>query len=119
MTGSIIKVLSEDTGLIGFWCPGCLSTHQIQTKGNAPWEYNGNPDAPTFTPSVLITSGHYISTFKPGDDCWCTFEARFGYDPGFRCKRCHSFVKDGQIQFLADSSHEFAGQTVPLQPYPD
>jgi hypothetical protein len=28
--------------------------------------------------------------------------------------RCHSFVVDGQIQFLGDCTHKLAGQTVPL-----
>ena len=27
---------------------------------------------------------------------------------------CHSFVTDGRIQFLTDSTHTLAGQTVPL-----
>ncbi len=27
---------------------------------------------------------------------------------------CHSFVTDGQIQFLGDCTHKLAGQTVPL-----
>ena len=30
------------------------------------------------------------------------------------CQRCHSFVRDGKIRFLADSYHELAGQTVDL-----
>ena len=29
-------------------------------------------------------------------------------------KRCHSFIKDGQIQFLGDCTHSLAGQTVAL-----
>jgi hypothetical protein len=28
--------------------------------------------------------------------------------------RCHSFVTDGRIQFLSDSTHALAGQTVDL-----
>lgn len=27
---------------------------------------------------------------------------------------CHSFITDGQIQFLNDCTHPLAGQTVPL-----
>ncbi len=30
---------------------------------------------------------------------------------------CHSFVKDGTIQFLPDSTHALAGQTVPMVPW--
>jgi hypothetical protein len=28
--------------------------------------------------------------------------------------RCHSWVKNGEIQFLSDCDHALAGQTVPL-----
>jgi hypothetical protein len=33
--------------------------------------------------------------------------------------RCHSFVTDGKIEFLNDSTHKLAGQTVPLPDMPD
>lgn len=32
---------------------------------------------------------------------------------------CHSFVRDGKWEFLTDSAHKLAGQTVPLPPIPD
>ncbi|MGC4033677.1 MAG: hypothetical protein QM754_18485 [Tepidisphaeraceae bacterium] len=35
----------------------------------------------------------------------------------FTCYRCHSFVRDGQIEFLGDCTHELAGKTVPLEPF--
>jgi hypothetical protein len=34
-------------------------------------------------------------------------------------KVCHSLIRDGQIQFLTDCTHELAGQTVPLAPIDD
>ena len=30
-------------------------------------------------------------------------------------KVCHSFVRDGRIEFLSDCTHELAGQTVELE----
>jgi hypothetical protein len=33
--------------------------------------------------------------------------------------RCHSYVRDGKIEFLNDSTHKLAGQTVPLPDMPD
>ena len=33
-------------------------------------------------------------------------------------ERCHSFVTDGKIRFLGDSTHKLKGQTVPLTPPP-
>jgi hypothetical protein len=32
---------------------------------------------------------------------------------------CHSFLTNGQWQFLGDSAHKLAGQTVPAVPLPD
>jgi hypothetical protein len=33
---------------------------------------------------------------------------------GERVSYCHSFVKNGQIQFLSDCQHELVGQTIEL-----
>jgi len=83
----------EGGGLM-FWCPGCDGAHMVRTGvGPGPrWGYNGNPDKPTFTPSILVNPG--------------------GETPGVPL--CHSFVVDGRIQFLSDSTHALAGQTVDL-----
>ncbi len=37
-----------------FWCPGCDAAHAVRIgSGSGPgWSYNGNPDRPTFTPSI-------------------------------------------------------------------
>ena len=72
-----------------FYCPGCKCHHAI----NNSWQYNGNPDRPTISPSILCNG-----TVKPF--------------PGMI--RCHSFVKDGMIQFLSDCTHDLAGQTVEI-----
>jgi hypothetical protein len=71
-----------------FYCPGCERRHTI----NQEWEFDGNYDAPTFSPSVL-TYGSPWQTDIP---------------------RCHSFIRAGRIEFLSDSTHSLAGQTVDL-----
>lgn len=85
-----------------FWCPGCDGAHMIRVgDGSGPgWGFNGNYERPTFTPSVLVTYN--------GPDA--------GID-GAPPAVCHSFVTDGQIQFLGDCTHALAGQTVPLKPF--
>ncbi|AYO80099.1 DUF6527 family protein [Sphingobium yanoikuyae] len=102
--GALSPVLrgAEDGGLL-FFCPGCRAVHGIKAgAGNGPrWGYNGNPDAPTFTPSVLVTTGRAV-------------DPNFKEEPGDPPAICHSFVTDGKIQFLADSTHALAGQTVDL-----
>lgn len=101
-------------GKLGFRCPGCGDMHVVQTGGGPGpcWGWNGSYDRPTFTPSILVKSGHFV----PGHtgECWCTRETERG-ETGFGCYLCHSFVTDGQIQFLPDCSHDLAGQTVPLR----
>lgn len=110
-------------GHLAFNCPGCGEGHVIAV-GDGPgprWGFNGDYDRPTFTPSILVRSGHYLPGHKPGDGCWCTYcdEDEADGEPGFSCKQCHSFVTNGQIQFLSDCSHALAGQTVPLAPMKD
>lgn len=87
------------------------------------WTFNGNFDAPTFSPSVLVTSGHYAPDRPEGKKCWCDYNADLvakGEEPsGFECYRCHSFVVDGQMQFLGDCTHALANQTVPLPEWAD
>jgi hypothetical protein len=96
---------SGDQHGLSFFCPGCNSAHAIRTSAGG-WVWNGSTDCPTFTPSVLVT---WPANPKANDEFkeWRTE------------RRCHSFVTDGRIQFLADSTHALAGQTVPLADFPE
>lgn len=113
----MVKVRKLEKGSITFSCPGCNEEHTITVDGSslrANWSYNGNPESPTFTPSVLVRTGHYVKNHKDGDPCWCTRRTESDDDWPFKCTICHSFVTDGRIQFLSDCSHDLAGQTVYL-----
>lgn len=86
-----------------YWCPGCDTLHQITINPDknglgAGWDFTGTLEKPTYQPSQLTTWGGPVGQPE---------------------RRCHTFIKDGQIQFLTDSTHELAGQTVPLPPLPD
>lgn len=112
-------------GAVWFFCPGCNGPHSIKVNSpNTPgpnWSYNGNPDSPTFTPSVLARTtgapdGRSVMTDEEAreHDAICRemglealFASRFG-------KVCHSFVTDGRIQYLGDCTHNLANQTVDL-----
>lgn len=106
----ISDILRRGGDLLVFKCPGCQRNHGVRIRAlsspgdhNGPgWEWNGNAEWPTFSPSVLVT--------YDGADA--------GID-GAPPAVCHSFVVDGQIQFLADCTHALAGQTVPLLPWND
>ena len=115
------KLRATESGQIVFWCPGCKETHGINIGegSGARWGYNGDPEKPTFTPSILVTNGHFCPG-RASDACWCTYYADHPDDVvDFKCGICHSFVTDGKIQFLNDCSHELAGQTVDLPDWID
>ena len=97
---SIIKgrfnVISESDGILLFRCPGCNNLpHQIRIKqspNKCCWGFNNDFDKPTFTPSYLL---QWIGA----NDQNCV---------------CHSFITDGNIQFLNDCTHDLAGQTIEI-----
>lgn len=100
-----------------FRCPGCQDVHSLNVGSEAGprWSWNGSVVSPTLSPSLLIRSGHFASHWQAGDNCWCTYNAQNPEHPApFACAVCHSFVRDGQIEFLSDCTHALAGKTVPL-----
>lgn len=106
------KLRKAEQGMVLFRCPGCASVHQVRIDpafGSA-WGFNGNGDAPTFTPSVFVR-GKQIELDADGK--W-TGEWLRDANGGPLDMICHSFVTDGRIQFLGDCTHALAGQTVDL-----
>ena len=99
---------------VHFRCPGCNEIHGIKYEPTG-WTFNGNLEFPTFSPSVLVRSGHYAGgAAAEKGHCYCNVEARTGEKSKWKCIICHSFVTDGKIQFLSDCTHALAGQTVDL-----
>lgn len=100
-----------------FYCPGCKTQHGLRIGWEFPgpnaWGWNGSEDKPTFTPSVLV-SGSEMPT-DAEIEAWNTHRTPWPR----REFVCHSYVKDGLIQFLGDCTHALAGQTVPLPPVED
>lgn len=95
-----LKAITHEGDVCGyqFACPGCGEPHAIPTTGPKAWGFNGDVDRPTFTPSILVRSVK---------DPWGPV-----FDPTPTV--CHSFVRDGCIEFLGDCTHPLAGQTVDL-----
>jgi hypothetical protein len=82
-----------------FDCPGCRSPHVIPTKPHERgWDFDGDEAAPTFSPSILV---HPHGALAEDGSVYQT-------------PRCHSFVREGRIEFCSDSTHALAGQTVDL-----
>jgi hypothetical protein len=79
-----------------FHCPGCKTSHPFEVdcpNGNG-WTWNNSLDRPTFSPSLLVNQHR-------------------------EHLRCHSFVRDGQIEYLDDCHHTLRGQTVELPNWSD
>ncbi len=81
-----------------FQCPGCGGLHGVwvnifHTNGSR-WYFNGDVDKPIINPSLLVRGEN-----KDGPTV------------------CHSFIKDGMIQFLSDCTHELAGKTVEIEDF--
>lgn len=74
------------------WCPACDDAVMISDD----WSWNGDSERPTFSPSLLTR-----------------------FTMAGRDHVCHSFVVDGVWQYLADCTHDRAGQHVPMVDVPD
>jgi len=86
-----------------FVCPGCvaggpdgyagvhaLPVNTTEDIGKPAWTWDGNLEAPTLSPSIL-SKGYCL---------------------------CHSFLRNGIFEFLSDSDHPLAGQSVPIPDLP-
>jgi hypothetical protein len=75
--------------------------------GTGCWTWNGDTEKPTLRPSVLTQGTESIT-----DEEHALLMAGEKVEP--RPYRCHTWVNDGQAQFLDDCSHDLRGQTVDL-----
>lgn len=106
------------------FCPGCKCGHGIRVgQSDGPnWTFNGNMEKPTFSPSLLIHGGKYPEEDPVTHDFARGADGQYvrGADGrllGYKDIVCHTFIADGNIQFLGDCTHEMAGKTVPLEPF--
>ena len=102
--------IRESGDSIEFFCPGCIAFHSVRIKHPTKsynWTYNNDPNNPTLSPSIKVTGNKPLSDEE--------------YDQVMSGKKvdliptvCHSFITDGKIQFLSDSTHFLSGTTVDL-----
>lgn len=107
-----LRAVSQDGQVFGysFYCPGCKGAHLIYTNypGKLAWEFNGNLDKPTFSPSLLIH----------GDDAELR-QRKIATNWPFPINlQCHSVITDGMINFCGDCEHELAGKSVEMPEWP-
>lgn len=90
------SILERADDQLFFLCPGCQMLHGVRidpASQHPRWDWNGDVNKPTFSPSILV---------------------QYPWGEQREERRCHSFVRDGRIEFLSDCTHELAGQTVNL-----
>ena len=83
---------SETKWQYHFGCPACNCEHTFDES----WSFNHDYDKPTISPSFLQQG---FLGFKDETPTYGT---------------CHSFIKDGMIQFLGDCTHDMKNKTVEL-----
>jgi len=84
------------------FCPACGHGHTFriasdQWYAGQVWQFNGDFEKPTFTPS-LVNKSTYGEDHQP--------------------RRCHLIITDGKITYCDDCTHAMAGKTIDLLPFP-
>lgn len=105
MKARLQEVTRDDISydVLVFVCPGCVAArpgssgiHMLpvnvkEEMDKASWEWDGNLELPTLSPSILTMGSPF---------------------------RCHSFLKAGIFEFLQDSEHPLTGQKVLIPDLP-
>ena len=88
-----VHLADPETGWHIFHCPGCGCSHSFWTNDpdKPRWSFNDDLEKPTVSPSHRVKSGN-----ANGDTI------------------CHSFIRDGMIQYLNDCTHHLKGMTVKM-----
>lgn len=93
-----------------FICPGCAAggpegyegLHMLPVNapniGKASWDWNGDLERPTLSPSILTNKDNTEASSHP---------------------RCHSFLKNGVFEFLSDFTHPLANMQVEMPDLPE
>lgn len=96
-----------------FYCEGCECDHGFRTKSwpmpkglsrdeqklfQSNWTFNGDMSKPTLSPSLHV---HIQPTGKK------------------RYTQCHSFIKNGNMNYLTDCRHELKGIEIEIPDYDD
>ena len=95
-------IVSEHGGeqWVRYRCPGCGHDHAVPA---ARWNWNGDVDKPTLSPSVR----HYYE--MPAD-----VAKKKGRSKNRQVTTCHYHIEDGMIKFCNDCPHKLKNQTVEL-----
>ena len=119
------EISTEEQGrVLMHWCPGCARRHGFEIdKPNASgaiWSWNGDAEAPSFTPSMHITSS--VPAVSGPELKAILLRRQAGEQvaiPYHQITICHYILTAGKIHFLPDSGHALAGKKVDLPDFPE
>ena len=114
---------SEQGRVLMHWCPGCGRRHAFEIEkpnsSGSVWSWNGSIEAPSFSPSMHITSS--VPAVSGAELKAILLRRQAGEQveiPYHRITICHYYLREGRIEFLSDSGHTLAGQSVDLPDIP-
>lgn len=86
-------------------------THQIAVGSGKPprWDWDGAVENPTFSPSIKVEYDHWVPP--------STLENPHPPNQVKVKDVCHSYIRNGQIQYLGDCTHHLKGVTIDLPEY--
>lgn len=107
------RFFSPEKSHFVFYCPGCGRTHWYYVGPGfvhpRRWEFNGNIDLPSFTPSLRNSIQDVDEEGEPKVDQ--------NGNPVMVTK-CHLYVTAGKISYCGDCQHALNGQTVDMVDLP-
>jgi hypothetical protein len=107
--GQVSKYLRRGVQGYFHYCPACHEMHCCFDS----WNFDGNVESPTFSPSFSITGVKRKMT----DDVW---NGEWERDEHGKAKPmvCHYILRKGVLEFQRDCTHELAGKNIPLPELP-
>lgn len=118
------KLKLSRPGVYMHWCQACKSGHFFYTnnanEGKPNWNFDGNVEMPSFTPSMHIFYNEPTVDDDEIDRLMKLRETDKSIEvPSVRVTTCHYYLTAGRITYMNDCQHSFKGQTVDLLDYPE
>lgn len=117
-----VRVGTMNSGgrMVMFRCPGCGENHGVSVDGpnekGSKWAWNESVERPTLSPSILMRTTKMTPAGEAQYRDWMAGKIPAPAMFDSVAVVCHSFVRDGRIEFLSDCTHSLAGKTVDLEP---
>lgn len=114
MKRKIHKIIVGNSSGYAFWCNGCNTAHVVTEK------WSVDEKTMTISPSILVHENwkmpdNWDYATAPKDESGNLLKQENGklFD-AIKTPRCHSFVRNGKIQYLGDCTHLMANKTVEI-----